>query len=652
MDWLLHTVTGGGLLLLASWWLMRRLRDPVRRQRLGEWGVLAAVLVSALSLGPAWLQVPLPSSPAEPLPVAPLQTSPVPPPAPQEDPFVFVPDEEQQAEAPALLTPAPPATGGSGDWLRQHIAGVVLAAYGLGAAVVLGRWLLGHLALWRLLRRSRPAPAEVARLFAAMAPPRRARLLVSEQARVPFSCGLVRPAVVLPVALVQAGAAAPLRWVFAHELTHLERRDAWSGLLLSLAQAVYFYLPWFWWLRRQVRLCQEYLADAAAAHTGHAVDYAQFLVGWAGAPAPPVGCTGVSGSCSDLFRRVSMLLHNRAPLQRRCPRRFSLLTAGGLLGLAVLLAGLGAQAGPAPRREEPPKSEPKKEKAPKQEPQQPNPLGVQIDKLLERLPDDFDAQKFEQLRKELEKHRGQFEKAFRGLRGGFPNELMGPLGWQGLGPEPRLGARVAQPSATLADQFDLPQGQGLVIEHVRPNSPADKAGLKAHDVLLELNGKPVSSNVAALLAQLAQIKADRPIDAVVLRKGKKETIKGIRLAAVKAAHPEADLGFFPPAEALLKAGNLNLGNFGAGLGGNGVMTTTFRSGDRFTSRHQEGSLVITVTGKVADGKATLSEIRVQDGGESHRYEDPDKVPERYRDKVKNLVEMSEKGAVKVEIKKP
>jgi hypothetical protein len=510
---------------------------------------------------------------------------------------------------------------------------------------------------------SRPAPAEVARLFAEMAPQCRARLLVSDRVRVPFSCGLLRPAVVLPAALCRVGPTPQLRWVFAHELTHLERRDAWSGLLFGLAQAVYFYLPWFWWLRRQVSLCQEYVADAAAARAADPVAYAQFLVGWARTPAPAVGCTGVSGSGSDLLRRVSMLLHNHAPLARHCPRRWSLLTAGALLGLAVLFSGLGAQAGPAPRKEEPAKTTPNQDKPKKEEPKKEDrnadPFGRQLEEMLRRLPDQFDAEQMDQIRKELEKHRGELEKALRGLG---PNIAGGglarPFGGRGLGSEPRLGARVAKPSATLADQLDLPQGQGLVVEHVTPNSPADKAGLKAHDVLLELNGKPVPSNVEELLTQLAAIKTDKPVNAAVLRKGKKETIKGIRLTEVKEPRPDPNLGFFPPAEALLKAGNLKLGNFGAGLGaglgagGNGVLTTTFRSGDRFTTRHQEGSLVITVTGKVADGKAKVSRIRIQDGGESYKYDDPDKVPESYRDKVKNLVEMSEKGAVKVEIKKP
>jgi hypothetical protein len=80
-----------------------------------------------------------------------------------------------------------------------------------------------------------------------------------------------------------------------------------------------------------------------------------------------------------------------------------------------------------------------------------------------------------------------------------------------------------------------------------------------------------------------------------------------------------------------------------------VTTTTVRTNDRFTTRHQEGGLVITVTGTVSEGKAKVGEITVQDGGKSEKYTAVDKVPERYRDKVKNLVEMSEKGSVHVEV---
>ena len=83
---------------------------------------------------------------------------------------------------------------------------------------------------------------------------------------------------------------------------------------------------------------------------------------------------------------------------------------------------------------------------------------------------------------------------------------------------------------------------------------------------------------------------------------------------------------------------------GFGVGPNTVMTTVFRTNDRFTTRHQEGSLVITVTGTVADGKIKVGAINVQDGSSTQKFDSADKVPEQYRDKVKDLLEICEKSA--------
>ncbi len=388
-----------------------------------------------------------------------------------------------------------------------------------------------------------------------------------------------------------------------------------------------------------------------------------------------------------------MLLKHPAPLESRCPRRWSVLAGAALLSLAVVGAGvgLGVHAAPAPSREEPKKEDPKKAE-PKAEPRKAEPAKEEpkkeatkrerppavpgipafpdIEEILKRLPPGLDPQEVEAMRKRMEQARKEMEKHMQQLQGfqpgaGFPGlQGLGGLGGVfpgGQGHEPRLGTGVAKPSATLADQLDLPHDQGVVVERVVPNSPADKAGIKPHDILLELNGKPVPADPAGVAKLVAGIKADTPVEAVVLRKGKRETLKGLTLPEAKAAAPALGSGAFPglpggnfppvpPPPAVPGAG---FNPFGGGnpLGGgdHGVMTTTFRSGDRFTTRHQEGSLVITVTGKVSDGKSTVSEIRVQDGRESHKYTSVDKVPEEYRDKVKNLLEMTDKTNVRIEI---
>jgi membrane-associated protease RseP (regulator of RpoE activity) len=327
-----------------------------------------------------------------------------------------------------------------------------------------------------------------------------------------------------------------------------------------------------------------------------------------------------------------------------------------LLSLAVLLTGLGlvrAAADDEPKKQEK-KAEPKKEQ-PKQEKirkELPTPGFGDIEDFIGQLPEGTNA---EQLRRMMEMMRQQFP------GGRFAG---GPFGGFNPGREGRLGARVATPSATLADQLDLPKGQGLVVEDVQNDSAAAKAGIKNNDILLELNGKAVPSNPRDFVKQLEDVKANTAVDAVVLRKGKRETIKGLSLPEAKVANEPptpfkgfggAGAGGFggPPAGfPRIGAGEGALidGPGAAGAGARrGVFTSVFRTDNRFTTRHEEGTLVITVTGTIADGKAQVSSILVRDGAE-HKYESMDKVPEQYRDKVKNLIDLSERSGGKVEIK--
>jgi hypothetical protein len=386
-----------------------------------------------------------------------------------------------------------------------------------------------------------------------------------------------------------------------------------------------------------------------------------------------------------------MLLQNPTPPEPRCPRRWSFLAAAGLLALAAVLAGLGAQAAPAPRGGD--DSAPQKSK--KVEPNKDGVHAQDLRDLLKMLPQGLDAEQMEAIRKQVEEalkqgqggldpkqmddllkslqvQQDQIARALQrlhGLHGKFPPEMgAGNFAFGKHAPTGRLGVQIAAPSATLADQVDLPKGQGIVIEEVVPDSPAAKAGIKAHDVLLEVDGKVVPSDPVAAARMVSGLKAGRAVEAVVLRHGRRETLKGLKLLAPKKTDPAAgEFGNFSadkpkalPGMSGMKAlqfGAMKGGQAGAlalsGMGGGtGVMTTTFRNDDRFTTRHQEGSLVITLTGKVADGKTRVTEIRVQDGGESHDYDDVDSVPERYRDKVKNLLEMTAKGNVRIEIKEP
>jgi C-terminal processing protease CtpA/Prc len=153
----------------------------------------------------------------------------------------------------------------------------------------------------------------------------------------------------------------------------------------------------------------------------------------------------------------------------------------------------------------------------------------------------------EKARKDIEKANAEMRKAVEAYtremrklaqetrqRAGRPDRFVG-----GFAPARgvRLGVLPVPPSPTLRDQLNLPEGKGIVVAKVLPGSPAAKGGLKEHDVLLELNGKAVPSDDAGLRSMLADIKPDAAVDVVVLRKGKRETIKGLKLSGGQGERP-------------------------------------------------------------------------------------------------------------------
>ena len=196
-------------------------------------------------------------------------------------------------------------------------------------------------------------------------------------------------------------------------------------------------------------------------------------------------------------------------------------------------------------------------------------------------------------------------------------------------PPARLGAEVRTPDGTLADQLDLPKGQGLVLGAVGPNSAAGKAGMKTHDILLELGGKPVSSNPAEFVKTLAGFAADKPLDAVVLRKGTKETLKGVKLPVVKAeAEPPQAFPAFP-----------GFGEKFPFAAPGGAQTTITRNDDKFTALQKDGKLSVTVKGVMDQGRAMVESIDIDEGSGPQSYGSLDKVQEAHRKRVSTIIAM-------------
>jgi hypothetical protein len=232
-----------------------------------------------------------------------------------------------------------------------------------GAALGIGWFGLGLWGFRRLLRRSREPSEAAQRIFNELladlgrAPPHPS-LRVSAWLRGPVLGGVARPCILIPERLDDEDVdPSSLRLILLHELAHADRGDVWFGALAGLCQSFWFFLPHLWWLRSQLRIDQEFLADRiAAGPIGDSTAYARWLVGLSSTrsapePAPlaaePAERSGPpwwrGGFTSPLLQRVAMLLYCPFRVEEHPPAWYSIvmpallmITAAGVSSFRLL----------------------------------------------------------------------------------------------------------------------------------------------------------------------------------------------------------------------------------------------------------------------------------------------------------------------------
>jgi Do/DeqQ family serine protease len=81
-----------------------------------------------------------------------------------------------------------------------------------------------------------------------------------------------------------------------------------------------------------------------------------------------------------------------------------------------------------------------------------------------------------------------------------------------------IGVEVQEITPALADSFKLGVQRGALIANVLRGGPADKAGIKQGDVLLEVQGKPVA-DPNAMLNLIAALRPGAPVKMKIKRQG-------------------------------------------------------------------------------------------------------------------------------------
>ena len=104
------------------------------------------------------------------------------------------------------------------------------------------------------------------------------RLLASDEAKMPFACGILRPTIVFP-ADCRNWTLDRRRAVLLHELAHVRRHDLIGHTLARIACAVYWFHPLVWTAAKRLRSESERACDDLAIASGaRASDYAEHLL--------------------------------------------------------------------------------------------------------------------------------------------------------------------------------------------------------------------------------------------------------------------------------------------------------------------------------------------------------------------------------------
>jgi serine protease Do len=112
-----------------------------------------------------------------------------------------------------------------------------------------------------------------------------------------------------------------------------------------------------------------------------------------------------------------------------------------------------------------------------------------------------------------------------------------PMEWSGnmvFGGQPRLGIDAEDLNGQLGAFFGAPDGEGILVREVNSGSPAEKAGVKAGDVITSINGERIRT-VGELREKLSgkRDEKDRTVKLGVLR-NKNEISLSVELPAPAA----------------------------------------------------------------------------------------------------------------------
>jgi serine protease Do len=100
------------------------------------------------------------------------------------------------------------------------------------------------------------------------------------------------------------------------------------------------------------------------------------------------------------------------------------------------------------------------------------------------------------------------------------------IGVSSWGRRGRLGVYIEDVSGELAEYFEIPGGEGVLVEGIVEDSPAAEAGIKAGDIIYKIDGKAICCT-EELVKAISKMESEKETPIVLIRKGDQVTVHAV-----------------------------------------------------------------------------------------------------------------------------
>ncbi len=170
-----------------------------------------------------------------------------------------------------------------------------------------------------------------------------------------------------------------------------------------------------------------------------------------------------------------------------------------------------------------------------------------------------------------------------------------------------IGVQIQQVTEKIADSLGLGKPRGALVAEPQAGSPAAKAGIKAGDVIVSVNGEPVPDS-RNLVRRISSLAPGTTIKLGIFRNGKEETVTLTlgELSDRQARGPGGSgSGGSDDRAAPVDVPKLGLSLAPARNGGEGVVVTSVDPNGTAGDQFQTGDIILEVNGKPVNTPADV-----------------------------------------------